>query len=158
MKVEMRADGLIGIIAETGCETFALREWSARVEWNSAIDAGVRLWVDAGVDSTGESVVMAPADPMRERLARAERALMHAGFTHLDGAAEWRPPIGPHRDKRKFRHVQTGEVVNWVSDSVRSHDRKPMATYWVDSTGEACTMDADEFVRKFEPVIEKGRS
>lgn len=29
-----------------------------------------------------------------ERLERAERALKRAGFTYLEGAAEWKPPLG----------------------------------------------------------------
>lgn len=29
-----------------------------------------------------------------ERLARAKRALTHAGFTYVEGAAEWKPPLG----------------------------------------------------------------
>lgn len=31
---------------------------------------------------------------MPERLARAERALIRAGYTYLEGAAEWKPPLG----------------------------------------------------------------
>lgn len=30
-----------------------------------------------------------------ERLHRAERALLRAGWTHSEGAEEWKPPLGP---------------------------------------------------------------
>lgn len=33
---------------------------------------------------------------LEEGKDRAERALLRAGYTHLDGAQEWRPPIGPN--------------------------------------------------------------
>lgn len=32
---------------------------------------------------------------LQERLDRAERALTRAGFTLVEGAQEWKPPIGP---------------------------------------------------------------
>jgi hypothetical protein len=31
----------------------------------------------------------------KARLDRAERALISAGWTYIEGAAEWKPPIGP---------------------------------------------------------------
>ncbi|TDR82150.1 hypothetical protein DFP86_102264 [Paludibacterium purpuratum] len=34
-------------------------------------------------------------DRLAERADRAERALIRTGWTYLEGAAEWRPPVGP---------------------------------------------------------------
>jgi hypothetical protein len=34
-------------------------------------------------------------DEVEVKLARAERALISAGWTYVEGAAEWKPPIGP---------------------------------------------------------------
>lgn len=33
--------------------------------------------------------------PVSEALDRAERALVRAGWTYTEGAAEWKPPLGP---------------------------------------------------------------
>jgi len=46
------------------------------------------------------------------RLERAERALTRAGFTYLEGAAEWKPPLGK---RPVFIEVDAGDHTHWVS-------------------------------------------
>jgi len=47
-----------------------------------------------------------------EKWERAERALKRAGFTYLEGAAEWKPPLGK---RPVFIEVGAGDYTHWVS-------------------------------------------
>ena len=50
---------------------------------------------------------------MPERLARAERALIRAGYTYLEGAEEWKPPIDT-------RQIAFDAEINRMRDGLKS--------------------------------------
>ena len=61
-----------------------------------------------------------------ERLHRAERALIHAGWTHSEGAQEWKPPLGPSTslllDEISSLRAQLAAVVKVVDDKLAQYD------------------------------------
>lgn len=57
---------------------------------------------------------------LEEEKNRAERAILRAGYTYLDGAQEWRPPLGPNQSPLLDRIAELeAEVARLKADSDR---------------------------------------
>lgn len=71
----------------------ACAHWGGWSGTPSSCDEALNLLRYGAIDAPpANTSADAQTDP--EQLARAERALTRAGYTYLEGAAEWKPPLG----------------------------------------------------------------